>query len=134
MCSNDLCLSQQRDAHHICKSDVHTPVDVVQGNVGDEEYTVVTPADGVLHVISASSTEKVEPFSEQGVPDILQLNDFSEQSLLHTLRLRYSKDDFYTFVGPILISINPYKWSNDLYSQERVNSYIGQHLVRSSCC
>ena len=42
-----------------------------------------------------------------GFPEVLSLNDFSEMSLLHTLRIRYARDEFYSLVGPILVSINP---------------------------
>ena len=40
------------------------------------------PTDGVKEM-----TEQ----DEKGEPDILQLNDFSEESLLHTLRVRYER-------------------------------------------
>ena len=29
--------------------------------------------------------------------------------LLHTLRLRYARDDIFTAIGPVLIVVNPYK-------------------------
>ena len=42
---------------------------------------------------------------------------------MHTLRTRYTRDEIYTFVGPILISINPYKWFKDLYSEQTMIAY-----------
>ena len=45
--------------------------------------------------------------------------------MLHTLRVRYMRDEVYTLVGPILISINPYKWIDDLYSETRMLKYKG---------
>ena len=45
--------------------------------------------------------------------------------MLHTLRVRYLRDEVYTLVGPILISINPYKWIDDLYSETRMLKYKG---------
>ncbi|KAJ1633021.1 P-loop containing nucleoside triphosphate hydrolase protein, partial [Pavlovales sp. CCMP2436] len=59
----------------------------------------------------------------RGVPDLLQLSDFSEPSLLHTLRVRYERDEVYTFVGTILISINPYRWVDSLYDLRSMLSY-----------
>ena len=35
------------------------------------------------------------------------------------------RDEVYTLVGPILISINPYKWIDDLYSETRMLKYKG---------
>lgn len=39
----------------------------------------------------------------------MHLPQITEASLLHSLRLRYNRDDVYTNAGPILISVNPYK-------------------------
>ena len=66
---------------------------------------------------------------DHGVDDILSLREFSEKSLIHTLRSRYTRDDIYTFVGPILISINPYKWFKDLYTESSMIEYHGRKQV-----
>ena len=60
---------------------------------------------------------------DEGVSDILDLSDFSEMSLIHTLRTRFFRDDIFTFVGPILVSINPYKWNTELYSESLMFDY-----------
>jgi myosin heavy subunit len=73
--------------------------------------TLVKTSDGTLHKIS-DSTKLIllkSPDDYMGVNDVLNLPQISEASLLHTLRLRYKRDDIYTSAGPILISINPYK-------------------------
>lgn len=44
-------------------------------------------------------------------------------SLLHSLRVRYARDDIYTFVGPILISINPYKKIPNFFNEEKMVCY-----------
>lgn len=70
-----------------------------------------------------SKISPVQTEATAGVYDILKLNDFSEMSLLHTLRVRYFKDKIYTFVGPILISINPYEDCASRYSDARIIEY-----------
>lgn len=65
----------------------------------------------------------MKPEANLGVPDILDLNDFSEMSLLQTLRCRFGRGQVYTFVGTILISLNPYKWNEDLYSEGTMIRY-----------
>jgi myosin heavy subunit len=65
---------------------------------------------------------------DEGIEDILNLQDFSEMSLIHTLRVRFHRDDIFTFVGPILISVNPYKWSKDLYSEDLMFDYFNQRV------
>ena len=76
-----------------------------------------------VHRLYADGILTVKPEAQAGVPDILDLNDFSEMSLLTTVRARYLRDEVYTFVGPILISINPYKWNHNLYSEANMIHY-----------
>ena len=40
---------------------------------------------------------------------MVNLNDLSEQTILHNLRIRFEKDVIYTNVGQILVSVNPFK-------------------------
>ena len=71
----------------------------------------------------------------EGVNDILLLRSFSEMSLINTLRTRYLRDEIYTFVGPILISINPYKVIDKLYDDNAIGLYHLHHekkTVRST--
>ena len=65
------------------------------------------PSNEVVRVRS-TGLQKVEAQEMEGVGDILHLNNFSEMSLIHTLRTRYHQDHIYTWVGPILVAINPY--------------------------
>lgn len=93
-------------------------------HISDERvYTVVTIKGQQLTV----HEESVIPTIEQNgctVEDLINLSDFSEESLLHSLRERYDADNFYSMVGPILVSINPYKWCN-IYDQKDMASYRG---------
>ncbi|DAZ92418.1 TPA: hypothetical protein N0F65_000202 [Lagenidium giganteum] len=60
--------------------------------------------------------------------DILQMSDLSEKSLLENLRRRYEKDLIYTYVGPILIAINPYKPLDAIYNEEQTTAYFGKTM------
>lgn len=79
--------------------------------------------------VDRSSTLKISSQDDIGEKDILKLREFSEMSMLYTLRIRYERDEIYTFVGPILVSINPYKTIHDLYSEELMLSSHGQKGV-----
>lgn len=83
--------------------------------------------DGV--VLKMQDAKNVTDNDDEGVEDILKLRDFSEMSLIHTLRVRYERDDIYTFVGPIMISINPYKFVENLYEDETMELYHGRKQV-----
>nr|CCA17136.1 myosin 29 putative [Albugo laibachii Nc14] len=60
--------------------------------------------------------------------DILKMPDLSEEALLQNLQLRYEFDNIYTYVGPILIAINPYKPMPLLYNEEKMKEYYGQRI------
>ena len=59
------------------------------------------------------------------------LSYLHEPGILHNLKLRYAKDEIYTYTGAILIALNPWRPVPHLYSQEVVKSYatcpIDQH-------
>ena len=75
--------------------------------------------DSSLHLVSSmSSLPPVPPIDLTGVPDIMMLPSITEPALLHTLRARYSKDQVYTTVGSVLMSLNPYKWNKNEYSPD----------------
>ncbi|RLN58285.1 hypothetical protein BBP00_00007077 [Phytophthora kernoviae] len=59
--------------------------------------------------------------------DILQMSDLSEQSLLENLRKRYEHQLIYTYVGHILIAINPYQ-QLDTYSERKMTEYYGKAM------
>ena len=77
----------------------------------EEEPALVKTSDGTLFKIQdvKKLTTLTAPDDYVGMNDVLHLANISEASLLHTLRIRYRRDDIYTSAGPILISINPYK-------------------------
>lgn len=60
--------------------------------------------------------------------DILQMSDLSEASLLENLRRRYENEFIYTYVGPILIAINPYKPLDAIYSEQKMTEYYGKTM------
>jgi myosin heavy subunit len=96
---------------------------------GTSGPVLVKTADGALHKITDSSQlmSLTTPDDYIGMNDVLHLANISEASLLHTLRLRYKRDDIYTSAGPILISINPYKTivvnGESLYSDNLMMKY-----------
>jgi len=62
--------------------------------VSDDEFAKLTPVTGDV---------------DHGVADLVSLTDVNTGVMLHNLRLRYAQDEIYTAIGPILISVNPYR-------------------------
>jgi hypothetical protein len=90
--------------------------------IKDEGGTLTVRLNGG-DIIKISEGTRVSDNDDEGVDDILRLRDFSEMSLVHTLRVRYCRDEIYTFVGPILISLNPYKSIKGIYDDFNMELY-----------
>lgn len=96
----------------------------------DETHTLTKTDDGTLYKIISADLLQVTPEDCIGLEDVLHLPHISEPSLLHTLRIRYNRDEIYTNAGPILISINPYK--NILHKGTSIYSDANMQLYRKS--
>ncbi|KAL6042070.1 Myosin motor domain-containing protein, partial [Balamuthia mandrillaris] len=59
-----------------------------------------------------------------GVPDMITMDDLSEETILQNLKLRYERSLIYTNTGSILVSVNPYK-RLPIYTQSLAETYIG---------
>mmetsp|Transcript_1383 Transcript_1383/g.1834 ORF Transcript_1383/g.1834 Transcript_1383/m.1834 type:complete len:271 (-) Transcript_1383:5401-6213(-) len=92
----------------------------------DRRYTVKS-VQGETFVRSLEDLKVTFEKGSKQVEDLLNLSDYSEESLVYSLRERYYRDDFYSYAGPILVSINPYKWC-DIYSESHMARYKGQKL------
>nr|XP_008261349.2 unconventional myosin-VI isoform X5 [Oryctolagus cuniculus] len=69
-----------------------------------------------------------EEDSKKDVEDNCSLMYLNEATLLHNIKVRYSKDRIYTYVANILIAVNPYFDIPKIYSSETIKSYQGKSL------
>lgn len=56
------------------------------------------------------------------VGDLVLLDPLTEESLLHTLQERFRHSDIYTYIGNVVISVNPYR-SLPIYTPDKVQEY-----------
>ncbi|XP_009077192.1 PREDICTED: unconventional myosin-XV-like, partial [Acanthisitta chloris] len=68
-----------------------------------------------------------EPKKEDGLEDMTQLEDLQEAAVLSNLRTRFERQLIYTYIGSILVSMNPYRLY-DIYGTEYVLQYEGRAL------
>ena len=47
--------------------------------------------------------------AEKGIPDMIEIDELNHATILWNLHQRYMQDDIYTYVGPTLLAVNPYK-------------------------
>ncbi|KAM9676132.1 unconventional myosin-VI isoform 5-T6 [Dama dama] len=69
-----------------------------------------------------------EEDSKKDVEDNCSLMYLNEATLLHNIKVRYSKDRIYTYVANILIAVNPYFDIPKIYSSNTIKSYQGKSL------
>ncbi|XP_007948197.1 unconventional myosin-Ia [Orycteropus afer afer] len=64
------------------------------------------------------------PFLEDsvGVEDLILLEPLTQESLLKNLQLRYEKKEIYTYIGNVVVSVNPYQQLS-IYGPEFIAKY-----------
>ncbi|GFS73987.1 myosin heavy chain 95F [Trichonephila clavipes] len=74
------------------------------------------------------STYAAEELDDKDVDDNCGLMHLNEATLLNNIRLRYKRDQIYTYVANILIAVNPYFEIKNLYSSATISKYQGRSL------
>uniref|UniRef100_A0A8D0AYC5 Myosin IH n=1 Tax=Sander lucioperca TaxID=283035 RepID=A0A8D0AYC5_SANLU len=59
-----------------------------------------------------------------GIQDFVLLDETTEAAFLSNLKKRFSKDLIYTYIGTLLVSVNPYK-ELDIYNMKQMDLYMG---------
>ena len=59
---------------------------------------------------------------EYGKGDFVLLDEITKSALMENLELRFSKERIYTFIGEVVVSVNPYK-TLDIYGSDYVKEY-----------
>ncbi|KAI9906887.1 hypothetical protein PsorP6_003602 [Peronosclerospora sorghi] len=58
-----------------------------------------------------------------GVDDLILMSSVSETSILENLKMRHAADVIYSYIGHVLVVVNPYKWL-DIYGEESMRAYM----------
>ncbi|KAK9736480.1 Unconventional myosin tail, actin- and lipid-binding [Popillia japonica] len=67
-----------------------------------------------------------------GVQDTVLLENYTDENVfVDNLRKRFKEDLIYTYIGPVLISVNPYRELN-IYTKEHVKEYANKHFFETS--
>ena len=79
-----------------------------------------------------SATEKflssfLQPTMSRDCPDLCNLPDLNESTLMESLRTRFNAGNIYTYVGTILIALNPFKFF-PIYNPKYVRMYQSKAL------
>ena len=70
---------------------------------------------------------------EVNVPDHCQLMYLSQPTLLENTRVRYVEDKIYTYVGSILVAVNPFRFIDGIYTTAVMEQCKGKKLYNAAC-
>ncbi|XP_058491281.1 unconventional myosin-Ih [Solea solea] len=59
-----------------------------------------------------------------GIQDFVLLDETTDEAFLSNLHKRFSKDLIYTYIGTLVVSVNPYK-ELDIYNHKQMELYMG---------
>ena len=65
--------------------------------------------------------------SETGKADFVLLDEVSMDSFMENLKLRYQKAKIYTYIGEVVVSVNPYRPMN-IYERSYIQDYKGREM------
>jgi len=106
----------------------HTELAFVRGVVSSRsgDQIKVKTEDGSSVTVDVRDIEycSSNASTEAKVEDMTQLPDLHHAALLSTLNERFNKDKIYTYTGPILIAVNPFKRLESLYSSKKMSTYL----------
>ena len=106
------------------------PGEVVEFHRAAQVITVQAVINNVTKTFTLnnlSSVKSREDLGQNGVEDMITLADLNEASVLWNLRIRYDNQNIYTFIGTLLVAVNPWRMF-DIYGLDNVNRYDGQIL------
>lgn len=65
--------------------------------------------------------------AEYGKADFVLLDEVTEQAFMENLKLRFQKGKIYTYIGEVVVSVNPYKQML-VYEKEYIDDYRGREM------
>ncbi|UJR31157.1 hypothetical protein I4U23_018664 [Adineta vaga] len=75
--------------------------------------------------MAAGSIENEGP--DMGVGDFVLLSEITMDAFIRNLKIRFEKGRIYTYIGEVLVSVNPYR-DLPIYGPEYIKSYKGREM------
>lgn len=75
----------------------------------DKTSATVSGRDGSKWSLALTEILPFSGMASQGIDDMILLDVLNEAAILTNIQSRYAQQHIYTYVGPILLSVNPYQ-------------------------
>uniref|UniRef100_A0A4W3JEX2 Myosin VIIBb n=1 Tax=Callorhinchus milii TaxID=7868 RepID=A0A4W3JEX2_CALMI len=129
---NPLCFCSQGD--HVwlelkTASEFNVPIGAVV-KLAESGKVLVLDDEGKERWFSGKDVKKIKhmhPTSINGVEDMIRIGDLDEAGILRNLHIRYNETIIYTYIGSILISVNPYQLL-PIYTVDQINLYTNKRI------
>eukprot|EP00976_Prorocentrum_cordatum_P088964 1187554-Prorocentrum_minimum.AAC.2 len=79
--------------------------------------------DGTRWSVGRAQLAPPSKLAREGIPDMITLDVLSEAAIEDNVRQRYLQQKIYTYIGPILLSVNPYQLLN-IYGKKTLAGYV----------
>ena len=56
--------------------------------------------------------------------NLADLENLDEDTLLSHLKTRFNRKVIYTYVGEILVTVNPFEWIDGIYGSDKMSQYV----------
>lgn len=105
-----------------------------EGKKENGMITCVVNATGERRTIKVADYKgfDVPKQNETSMDDLTDLKFLHEASILYNLKERYGKERIYTRSGDLIISINPFTWIPQLYSESMRSRYASRLVWETS--
>ena len=61
--------------------------------------------------------------ADKGIADMIDIDELNHATILYNLYKRYLLDEIYTYVGPTLLAVNPFKNMSHKYPDSMIEDY-----------
>ncbi|XP_039288094.1 unconventional myosin-VIIa [Nilaparvata lugens] len=96
-------------------------------SVTNKQLRVIDDDDKEFWISKSSVIKELHPSSLQPLDNMVALGDQEEYSILRNLHIRFKKNLIYTYVGKMLVAVNPYK-ALSIYDEIYVTKYRHHNL------
>uniref|UniRef100_A0A4W3IWG1 Myosin VIIBb n=1 Tax=Callorhinchus milii TaxID=7868 RepID=A0A4W3IWG1_CALMI len=110
-------------------SEFNVPIGAVV-KLAESGKVLVLDDEGKERWFSGKDVKKIKhmhPTSINGVEDMIRIGDLDEAGILRNLHIRYNETIIYTYIGSILISVNPYQLL-PIYTVDQINLYTNKRI------